>query len=173
MAEYVPKLRVPVVVVQAGEPPLRGALSLALHSANRVGPESVFDRLNTPDRLVPFHRAEDDAMLMLSRGALEWVMAGPGVEESRVCPAPIFTTAEERVGLRFQSGGTLEGMLRIELPSHLNRASDFLNGVDDFFPIVTDEGLRLVNKAQILDVVIFESSPLPPSAGTPGHADRL
>jgi hypothetical protein len=162
MAEYIPKIRIAVMVAQAGEPQVHGHLSLAPHSSQRLGPETLFERLNAPDRLIPFHRAGDGATVMLARDAIEWVAATPDVEDARLFPPPVFTTAEERVRVWFKSGASLEGMLRIELPEHLNRASDFLNGAEDFFPLMTGGAMRLINKQQILEVEVFETSPLPP-----------
>ncbi len=172
MPEYIPKMRVAVTVGQSGKPSADGHFSLAHHSAFHPGPETLFERLNAPDRVIPFHRAEDGAVLMLSRHELEWVMAGSGVPDAHVCPPTHFATAEERVRVRFRSGATLEGMLRIELPEHLNRASDFLNGPEDFFPLVTGRGMRLVNKAQMVDVLVFESSPMPRPMVRAGFIER-
>jgi hypothetical protein len=49
----------------------------------------------------------------------------------------------------------------MELPEMLNRASDFLNGEEDFFPLVTNHGIVLLNKQRVLYTRAYESSPLP------------
>lgn len=161
MPEYIPKLRVPVTLAQSGKPPTDGYLSLAAHSALFPGPETLFERLNSAERVIPFHRAEDGAVLLVSRLEVEWVMAGAGVQDPQVYPPPHFPTAEERVRVRLKGGSTFEGMLHIELPEQLNRASDFLNGPEDFFPLITGRGLKLINKAQMIEVLVFENSPMP------------
>jgi hypothetical protein len=55
----------------------------------------------------------------------------------------------------------------MELPETLNRASDFLNGEEDFFPLVTKQGIVLLNKHRVLYTRVYESSPLPLGSGSP------
>ena len=49
----------------------------------------------------------------------------------------------------------------MELPEDLNRASDFLNGDGDFYPLMTRDGTVLINKTRVIDVQVFQESPLP------------
>jgi hypothetical protein len=166
LAEFIPKLRVSVRVAQPGLSPTEGYFSLAPHAEFHSGPETVLERLNTRDRVVPFQRHADSATMLLSRHELEWVAIGPGVNEEWICPPTFAVTREERVRVRMRSGEEIEGLLRMELPELVNRASDFLNGPDDFFALVTADGVRLVNKHAVLDTRVYESSPLPV-----GHVD--
>lgn len=161
MPEYIPKLRAAVRICQPGQEPVVGFLSLAPQAEFHAGPETLLERLNLRDRVIPFQRLEDDAMLMVSRLDLEWVAATSSVAPELVCPATYVITREERVRLRFKSGEEIEGLLQMELPENFNRASDFLNGSEDFFALVTKDGVRLVNKLAMLDLRVYESSPLP------------
>jgi hypothetical protein len=170
MAEYVEKLRAGVRVVQPGRDPVDGALMLSPHASYHDRPETILERLNSSDRMIPFHRDADDATLLVSRLDLEWVLARPGTPPHLVCPRTYLVTREERVLLRFRAGGSLAGMIHMELPEHLNRASDFLNLGDDFFALVTGQGVVLVNKHQVLEVELFEISPLP--VESTGHTPR-
>lgn len=167
MPEFIPKLRVAVRIAQPGQEPTAGFFSLAPQAEFHEGPETVLERLNVRDRVIPFQRHSDSAMILLSRLELEWVAIGPSVNEDWICPPTFAITREERVRVRFKSGEEIEGLLRMELPELVNRASDFLNGQDDFFALVTSDGVRLVNKLAVLDTRVFESSPLPV-----GHVDE-
>lgn len=169
MPEYVHKFRAAVVVCQVGQEQMEGSLSLAPQAEFHHGPETLLERLNTRDRILPFHRREDGAVLLLSRLELEWVAAGRGVERDLVCPPTYLVTREERVLVRFTSGHEIEGLLQMELPETLNRASDFLNGEEDFFPLVTPQGISILNKHRVLYARVYESSPRPVHSG--GDAD--
>jgi len=161
MPEYVEKIRVAVKLCMLGQEPIGGQLSLAPSARFHPGPETLLERLNTPDRVVPFHRAEDGAVLLVSRMDIDWVMPGKGVDADLVCPRTYIVTREEHVRVAFQSGEEIDGLLRMELPEMLNRASDFLNGADDFFPVATKKGVYLANKLRVSSTRVFESSPAP------------
>lgn len=161
MPEYISKLRAAVVVCQVGQEQMEGSLSLSPQAEFHHGPETILERLNASDRILPFHRREDGAVLLLTRLELEWVAAGRGVASELVCPRNYQVTREERVQVRFTSGNEVVGLLRMELPEMLNRASDFLNGEEDFFPLVTNHGIVLLNKQRVLYTRAYESSPLP------------
>ena len=161
MPEYISKLRAAVVVCQVGQEQMEGSLSLSPQAEFHHGPETILERLNARDRILPFHRREDGAVLLLTRLELEWVAAGRGVGRELVCPRNYQVTREERVQVRFTSGNEIVGLLQMELPEMLNRASDFLNGEDDFFPLVTEQGVVLLNKHRVLHTRVYESSPMP------------
>jgi hypothetical protein len=164
MPEYVAKLPVPVEVGQTGCEPVAGSLLLAPYMPFRDGPETLLELLNAAARLIPFQR-HDDALVLLSRSDIEWVRAGRGVDPVRVRPPHYRVTRRERARVRMRTGGEHEGLIQLELPDDLNRASDYLNGPEDFFPLVTPRGVLLVNKLQVADVRLFESSPLPLNVG--------
>ena len=63
--------------------------------------------------------------------------------------------------MRLDDGTMLDGVIQMELPEDLNRASDFLNGEGDFFPLVTLDGTVLINKSRMIDMQVFQESPLP------------
>ena len=49
----------------------------------------------------------------------------------------------------------------MELPEHLNRVSDFLNQLEDFFPLGAERGVLLINKSRLACLRLFEGSPPP------------
>lgn len=165
MTSYIEKIRVPVRVSQAGLAPIDGYLALGPQAEFHAGPETLLERLNTISRVIPFQRGEDERTLLFSRAEVEWVAADPAVAPSLICPPNYQVTSEERVSIRLSSGTSLEGQVQMELPEHLNRASDYLNGVEDFFPLMTPFGVLLVNKLRVSCFELHAVSPSPPFAG--------
>ena len=161
MPEYIEKIRVTVRVSRPGEPAVEGAVSLATVSEFHSGPETLLELLNAPLRVIPFERQADHAMLLLNRHDLQWVMASPQVREELIRPQTFSFTREERVCVRMQGGAEMEGVLQMELPERLNRASDYLNGLEDFFPLSTQKGIFLIHKHHVRETRLFDSSPLP------------
>ena len=162
MTAYVEKIRVPVRVAHAGLPPIEGELSCGPQAEFHAGPETLLELLNTRNRVIPLQRSEDDRTLLLSRADIDWVAADPAVAPSLVCPPTYQVTHQESVVIRLTTGASLEGQVQVELPEHLNRASDFMNGPDDFFPLLTPFGVLLVNKERVSCFELLSASPSPP-----------
>jgi hypothetical protein len=152
MSRHIEKLRVPVRLALTGGGPVDGELSLAPNAELHEGPETLLERLNARTRMVPFHRAEDGAFLLVVRTHIEWLMAGPDVAPQLVRAAHYRHTREERVRVRLLGGASFDGVLAFEMPHEFNRVSDFLNGDEDFFPLLTAQGTMLVRKDNVLDV---------------------
>jgi hypothetical protein len=160
MPRYIEKIRIPVQIARAACEPLAGWLSLAPRAEFRDGPETLLELLNGSNRVLPLVLPEGDTCLLL-RDAIEWVTVGPDAPGGLVAPAGFAVTCEERVQVRLQGGGHLDGILRMELPEHLNRASDFLNGAGDFFPLASGVRTLIVNKGAVSEVRLFKASPKP------------
>ena len=161
MPEYIEKLGVTVRVSRSGEPVVEGVCSLSPDSQFHSGPETLLELVNSPAAMLPFLRHPDEAMLLLSRLDIQWLMADPGVAPELVRPRTYRFTREERVRVRLRSGEEIEGLLQMELPETINRASDYLNGAEAFFPLTTRQGIFLIQKARVREILLFDSSPLP------------
>ena len=161
MPEHIEKIRVTVRVSRPGEPVMEGALSLSPHSEFHAGTETLLELLDPPAGFIPFQRTADDAVLLLSRPDIQWVMAGPGVDPEQVRPRTFRFTREERVRVRLRDGEELDGLLQMELPENVNRVSDYLNGPERFFPLTTRKGVFLIHKAAVREIRLYDSSPLP------------
>jgi hypothetical protein len=169
MPEYIEKIRVSVRVSRPGEPVLEGILSLAPHSQFHEGPETLLELLNSPLNMLPFQRRSDNATLLLPRLDIQWLMAGPRVAPDLVRPHVFRFTREERVRVLLRNGEDFEGLLQMELPETNNRASDYLNEPEPFFPLASRPGVLLIQKAHTHEIQLYDSSPLPVSDGA---ADR-
>jgi len=161
MPNYVEKFRIPVRVAESGRPAAFGYFCLSPVANWHDGPETLHDLLNSEVRVVPFHRHEDGAILLITRLAVGHVTVGTEVEPQFVRSRLIAVTREEHVLVEMEDGVKLEGNLLVELPEHLNRASDFLNLPEDFFPLVTRQGAVFVNKAKVRVTRVFAKSPKP------------
>ncbi len=157
MPGFVPKLRVPVRLCMAAQAPYDAFLSLFPLSEHHAGPETLLERLNTRTRVLPAVREDDHTVVLVTRDQVDWVEAGPDVEAQLIRPSAYLHTREEHVELRMVSGERVAGILAMELPDAYNRASDFLNGDEDFFALSLSSGTRLVNKARVLDVRILSA----------------
>lgn len=164
MSRYVEKLRVPVRLAAIGCEPVEGHLSLSPRAELHEGPETILERLNAPVRVLPFHPAGDEAVLLVVRAHVEWVAAGPQVAPQLVRAAHFQHTREEHVRVRLLGGASLEGILAIEMPHEFNRVSDFMNGDEDFFPLQGPSGTMLLNKARVLDIRVRTSGAMPRAA---------
>jgi hypothetical protein len=161
MPQYVEKIRVPVRLSAPGIADLRGEVALAARAAFRDGPETLLELLNSPQHVIPFMREPEDDVVLVNRLAIDWLSADESLEPSWIMPPPYRLTREERVEVAFLDGHKTTGTIPMELPQHLNRASDFLNGSEDFFALVTAEATVLVNKSRIAGVRLFQGSPRP------------
>jgi hypothetical protein len=165
MPQFIEKIRIPVQVAQPAEEPVSGYLSLAPRAQYHDGPETLLELLNTPRRVLPFVSQQGESTRLLHREAIEWVMAGPDAPAGLVAPHTFRVTREERVQVCFRDGRSVEGVLRMELPDDLNRASDFLNTPEDFFPLTSGVRTLLISKAAVREVRLFSESPRPVGSG--------
>jgi hypothetical protein len=168
---YIEKLLLPARVVMPGLEELAGAFALSAASPCRVGPESLLELLNTPARVLPVIRDSDEAVLLVTRLAIDWVEVAAGVDPAWIRPPAYMVTREELVEVRMVNGRRVEGRMTMELPDHLNRISDFLNLPDEFFPLVTRTATLLINKAHVAGARLYVGSPRPVGAPADGPGD--
>ncbi len=167
MAQYIAKRQVPVRISQPELVPFDGCLWLAPQSGTHAGHETILELLNSSLNVIPVHRPGEEAVLLATRLNLDWVMATDIVDPSLVCPPTYWVTREERVKVTFIHGGSMDGLIRMELPPEINRPSDFLNGPEDFFPLVTRMGILLANKQRVREMSVYQATPAAPQ---PQHA---
>jgi hypothetical protein len=152
MSRYVEKIRLPVRLARLGAAPESGTIALAPRAELHDGPETLLERLNADLRVVPFLLPGSDTVLLVMRRHIEWVDADDDAGGLLVRPATYRATSEEDVQVRMAGGDVFEGVLAIEMPDEFNRASDYLNGEEPFFPVRMRGLTRLVNKLRVVDV---------------------
>jgi hypothetical protein len=164
MPEYVDKIRTLVRYARPREPEAHGVLSLASATRSHDGPETILERLNATDRVIPFEAPDGRSVTLVTRLDLAWVAPRPGTDTRLIGPGTFLVTRQENVRVRLEDGEQLEGVLQMELPEGFNRVSDFMNEPDDFFPLATPDGVYLVNKSRVREIILFAASPKPLAA---------
>ena len=165
MPEYIDKLRVSVRISRPGQAVVEGMIALAPHSSLHSGPETLLELLDPETGFLPFERAADDAVLLISRHDIQWVLADPTVDAKLVRPPAYQFTRQERVRVCLRGGEDLDGLIQMELPENVNRVSDYLNGPERYFPLATRRGTFLIHKAAVREIFLYEESPLPVEDG--------
>src|SRR5262249_61412728 len=113
---HVDKLLLPARIILPGLEQLVGSFALSPASAYRDGPESLLELLNSQVRVVPVLRESDDAVLLVSRLAIDWVEVSPQVDVELIRPRAFLVTREEHVQVRLINGRLVEGRVTMELP---------------------------------------------------------
>jgi hypothetical protein len=155
--EHVVKRRTTVRVCQSGEDALDGLFCLAVESPELGRAETLFDLLNSSRKMVPFVRSGDRRVSLLTRMNIDWVIAPEAVTAEWIYPPHYRLGFEEPVHVFFLDGRTIEGRLQIAADPRIDRASDFLNGASDFFPVKTRLGTLFANKARVRETLLVES----------------
>jgi hypothetical protein len=156
---YVSKRPVTVRVAQFGHDPLDGAFALAQETDAQGQPTTIFELLNSSLRVIPFIVREDGSIILLTRRNIDWVMVDERVDGQLVLPKTYVVAREEPVELQFMSGTTIDGLLQIDSQNETQRASDFLNLPEDFYPVLTRLGTLLVNKDRVKETRLGTVSP--------------
>jgi hypothetical protein len=164
MPEYIQKVRTLVSYARPHESPVHGVISLAVSAPFHEGSETILERLNSVERVIPFESPDGSRVTLVNRTDLLWVAPRPGTDPKLVGPGTFLITRQEDVQVRLDGGETLEGVLQMELPEGFNRVTDYLNGPEDFFPLATPDGPYLVNKLRVREVKLFRASPKPEAA---------
>jgi hypothetical protein len=161
LPRYLDKIRIPVTVAQRELKPVEGHMFLLPIAEFHDGPETVLDLLNTAQHVVPFEPVSGDGVFLLTRMHVDWVRVRDAGFERFARPAHHEVTHAEPVEITLVDGQAVRGRIEMELPPDLNRASDFLNGAGDFYPLSTDIGTLIVNKRRVLRTRLFRASAAP------------
>src|SRR5215470_596561 len=92
LPEYVEKLRIAVRICQGGAEPRDGFFSLFPQAQFHDGPETLLERLNARDVVLPFDAPREGGTYMLNRLDLNWVMATASIYQHLVSPPTYFVT---------------------------------------------------------------------------------
>jgi hypothetical protein len=155
------KIRVLVRLALRHEGPVSGAMFVSSHGGRASHPQSVWELLEEFGPFLPFEKSPDGTTVLVSRRNIDWVQVEGEASFDLFHPPPRGLVREELVQVRFQDGGIMVGLMVLDIPDAGKRASDFVNGPGSFFPLVTPEGRFLVNKKAVLDITVFETSPVP------------
>ncbi len=122
-----------------------GTLFLHLSAESHDGPETVLDRLNTPDRFMVLGVAGDGPVVILNKAQIIRVdLSAQGGTDETDEAMPMSDV--EQVRVRLINGEQLDGTVRVEGPVGRQRLSDFLNAPPSFLPLQGPARLHLLQK---------------------------
>jgi len=147
--QTVQKLKAPVRLSQPGEAPLDGYLCLLPELNGKGRPETVLELLNSSRPVIPFLRTSDDAVVLLTRLNIDWVVVGALIDPAWIMPERYPVAREQAVQLHFVDGRIMEGTVRWPSPGGDVRLSDFLCSAADFYALATRLGVLIVNKNRV------------------------
>jgi hypothetical protein len=156
---FVKKHGVAVRISQFGHDPLDGMFCVAPAPDPKNEGRTVLELLNSDRRVIPFIVSGDGSVILLTRVNLDWVMAQDHDGSGLILPDDYIIGREEPVEIEFMNGTTIDGILQMALDDEDTRASDFLNGPADFYPVLTRMGTLLVNKARVRSTRLSTISP--------------
>jgi DNA-binding response OmpR family regulator len=136
------------------EAKFEGSLFLHLTAESHDGPETVLDRLNTPDRFLVLSVADDSPVVLLNKSQIIRVDV-PSEPATAETPTP--PTDVERVRLRLINGEQLDGTVRVEGPEGQHRLSGLLNSQAAFLPVQGPARLHLLQKRFISRITPLQS----------------
>ncbi|HMB70358.1 MAG TPA: hypothetical protein VKU85_13665 [bacterium] len=167
MSHVIPKRRVGVRILTASGDQLVGEVFLDFIDVIHRGEQTLLDKFNDDYVWLPL-RTSDGFTEIVNR---EWVMLvepaeGLALELVRKESGEVFR--RESVVVTLTGGRSIRGRIAMDLPDEFSRVSDFLNFPQDYFPLETDDGPRLVAKRHVLSLRALESPPTVPGAPEPG-----
>jgi hypothetical protein len=113
------------------------------------GPETVLEMLNRAEGFFAFRAADEDDVLLPSKGHTIWV----SVDRQAPIADPARLSAARMLGVEvvLAGGSTIGGWASVELPVHHARLLDYLNASHDaFFAVWTHAATHYVNRAHVL-----------------------
>jgi DNA-binding response OmpR family regulator len=136
------------------EATFEGSLFLHLTAESHDGPETILDRLNTPDRFLVLSVADDSPVVLLNKAQIIRVDV-PSEAGPPEAAAPVATV--EHVRVRLINGEQLDGTVRVEGPEGRHRLSGILNAQPAFLPLQGSSRLHLLQKRFISRIIPRES----------------
>jgi hypothetical protein len=150
----VSELRVPTVamsteVLCADGRSFRGRVFVPALASHHTGPMRLEEWLNEPLQFFPFLPDDADApVLMNKREVLVMTFAAPPPDDDN--PEP--ESPHRRVAIECEAR-RLEGVLVIDMPSHLSRVLDCLNRAQMFLTLLDGDLHHLIQKERITRVL--------------------
>jgi hypothetical protein len=143
----VEKTELPVIVFQADGSVMKGVVFLSAATYNHMRTQSLNDLLNEPGDFFPF-RNESGDFCITNKQTITHIRFEP--RESDHGQASL--GHREDVEVRFVGGEQLTGSVSIAMPEGRSRLFDFINAMEGFFLLQTQEAHYLVNVRQLRDV---------------------
>jgi len=129
-----------------------GTFFLHLNAESHNGPETVLDRLNTPDRFIVLGVAADGPVAIQNKAQIIRVDL-PAEAGPKEAGDLLSVTDVEHVRVRLINGEQLDGSIRADGPVGRQRLSDFLNAHTAFLSLQGPTHLHLLQKRFISRII--------------------
>lgn len=121
---------------------------LAQYAMYHSGEQKVLDLLLEDDPFLPAKTA-DGTFHLVRKGMIGHIRCAVTLEEG-------LEYVDRQVKISFLGGELLQGTIKIDLPAHSARMTDYINSGNEFFPLFSDAHTYLVNRSLIRDLVLID-----------------
>lgn len=127
---------------------LEATVFLAQYAMFHSGEQTVLDLLLEEDPFLPVKRDNGDFHLV-RKGMISHLRCHVELD-------PALEHTDRQVKVCFLGGESLCGGIKMDLPKHSARLTDYINGGTEFFPLFAEEGSYLVNRSLVRDFVLSD-----------------
>ncbi len=120
---------------------------LAKYAMFHSGEQTVLDLLLEEDPFLPAKTTGGEFHLV-RKGMISHIRCLVDLD-------PALEYTERRVKISFLGGEALQGLIKMDLPSHSARMTDYINGGAEFFPLFSGDHTYLVNRSLVRDLVLI------------------
>lgn len=121
---------------------------LAQYAMHHSGEQNVLDLLLEDDPFLPAKGANGDFHLV-RKGMISHIRCAVTLDEG-------LEYIDRQVKISFPGGEVLQGTVRMDLPAHSARLTDYINSGSEFFPLFSGEHAYLVNRSLIRNLVLID-----------------
>jgi hypothetical protein len=125
---------------------LEATVFLAQYAMNHSGEQNVLDLLLEADPFLPA-KADNGEFHLVRKGMIGHIRCEVHLEQD-------LEYVERTVKVSFPGGEILQGLVKMDMPAHSARLTDYINGGNEFFPLFSGEHAHLVNRNLVRDLVL-------------------
>ena len=125
-----------------------GTVFLAQYAMHHSGEQRVLDLLLEEDNFLPMKLA-DGSFHLLRKGMISHVRCEVFLDEG-------LEHTDRQVKISFIGNEALSGMVKMDMPAHSARLTDYINNGNEFFPLFSGGHSYLVNRSLIRDLVLID-----------------
>ncbi len=122
-----------------------GLVYLSQYAMHHTGEQTVLDLLIDENLFLPMNSVGGEFQL-IQKGLISHVKCDVPMNEE-------INYTQRQVRISFPGDTALTGFLKIDMPVHSVRITDYINGGNAFFPLFQDKTEYLVNRSLVRDIV--------------------
>lgn len=127
---------------------IEATVFLAQYAMLHSGEQTVLDLLLEEDPFLPA-KAGDGQFHLVRKGMISHIRCHVELDE-------VLEYTEREIKISFLGGEILQGNVKMDLPSHSARLTDYINGGSAFFPLFCGDDSYLVNRSLVRDLVLID-----------------